>query len=96
MRYEGFPMDRGDEGFERARRVVLAATVVWSAAEAGFIRAAPVEVSAAADVECVVLSSDAPNASLLLGMSFLGNFDFRINAEAGLLTMVEIDDGKQE
>lgn len=48
------------------------------------------------DVECVVLGPDAPNAPLLLGMSFLGNFEFKINAEAGLLTMVKVDEGKQE
>lgn len=48
------------------------------------------------DVECVVLGPDAPKAELLLGMSFLGNFEFKINADAGLLTMVKVDDGKSQ
>jgi len=48
------------------------------------------------NVDCVVLGPDAVNAELLLGMSFLGNFEFKVNADAGLLTMVKVDDAKSD
>jgi len=43
------------------------------------------------DVECAVLGPEAVNASPLLGMSFLGNFKFEINAQEGKLTMVKVE-----
>lgn len=41
-------------------------------------------------VECAVLGEQAANAEPLLGMSFLGNFKFEVNADAKTLTMVKI------
>src|SRR4029453_16452396 len=41
-------------------------------------------------VECAVLGEEAVNAEPLLGMSFLGNFKFEVNADAKTLTMVKI------
>jgi len=43
------------------------------------------------DVECVVLGPDAVGAELLLGMGFLRNFKFEIDADAGTLSLVRID-----
>ena len=45
----------------------------------------------AENVECAVLGADAISAELLLGMSFLGNFKFEINAQEGTLTMVKVE-----
>ena len=45
----------------------------------------------AENVECAVLGADAISAELLLGMSFLGNFKFEINAQKGTLTMVKVE-----
>ncbi len=42
-------------------------------------------------VEAAVLGPDAINAEPLLGMSFLGNFKFELDAKAGTLTMVDIE-----
>jgi len=42
------------------------------------------------NVECAVLSEKAVNAEPLLGMSFLENFKFEIDAAAKRLTMVRI------
>ncbi|HEX5105837.1 MAG TPA: retropepsin-like aspartic protease [Pirellulaceae bacterium] len=48
------------------------------------------------DVECAVLGEDAIRAEPLLGMSFLGNFKFEVDATAKELTMVKVAgaDGK--
>ena len=43
------------------------------------------------DVEAAVLGPEATNAEPLLGMSFLGNFKFELDAKAGTLTMVNIE-----
>jgi clan AA aspartic protease (TIGR02281 family) len=43
------------------------------------------------NVECVVLGDDAPAAELLLGMSFLGHFEFKLNPDAGTLTMSRVE-----
>jgi clan AA aspartic protease (TIGR02281 family) len=43
------------------------------------------------DVECVVLGPEAVNAELLLGMGFLRNFKFEIDADAATLSLVRID-----
>jgi clan AA aspartic protease (TIGR02281 family) len=43
------------------------------------------------NVECVVLGPDAVGAELLLGMGFLRNFKFEIDADAGTLSLVRID-----
>jgi aspartyl protease family protein len=42
------------------------------------------------NVECIVLGPEAVNAEPLLGMSFLGNFKFEVNADAKTLTMVKV------
>lgn len=43
------------------------------------------------NVEAAVLGPDAVAAEPLLGMSFLGNFKFELDAKAGTLTMVDIE-----
>ncbi|MFN3148259.1 TIGR02281 family clan AA aspartic protease [Bremerella sp.] len=43
------------------------------------------------DVECAVLSPAAVNAAPLLGMSFLGQFKFELDAQKGVLNMVKIE-----
>ncbi|QDU73926.1 hypothetical protein Pan97_09260 [Bremerella volcania] len=43
------------------------------------------------DVECAVLSPTAVNAAPLLGMSFLGQFKFELDAQKGVLNMVKIE-----
>jgi len=43
------------------------------------------------DVECVVLGPEAAAAELLLGMSFLGRFEFKLNPDAGTLTMTRVE-----
>jgi aspartyl protease family protein len=45
----------------------------------------------ARDVKCTVLGPEATNALALLGMSFLGNFKFEIDAEAGTLEMTQVE-----
>ncbi len=42
-------------------------------------------------VECAVLPPELPNASALLGMSYLRNFIFKLDAEKGHLVMSKID-----
>jgi clan AA aspartic protease (TIGR02281 family) len=42
------------------------------------------------NVDCIVLGPDAIKAEPLLGMSFLGNFKFEVNADAKTLTMVKV------
>lgn len=42
------------------------------------------------NVECAVLGAEAARAEPLLGMSFLGNFKFEVDASAKTLTMVRI------
>lgn len=44
------------------------------------------------EVECGVLDEKYPNADPLLGMSFLQNFNFKIDADVGKLTMTKVDD----
>ncbi|WP_175517699.1 TIGR02281 family clan AA aspartic protease [Planctomicrobium piriforme] len=43
------------------------------------------------DVECAVLGPEAINAEPILGMSFLNNFKFEINAATSTLSMTQID-----
>jgi aspartyl protease family protein len=45
----------------------------------------------ARNVRCTVLGPEATNALALLGMSFLGNFKFEIDAEAGTLEMTQVE-----
>lgn len=42
-------------------------------------------------VECAVLSDKFPGAEPLLGMSFLGKFNFKIDPDAGKLTMTRVE-----
>ena len=49
----------------------------------------------ASNVRCAVLGPEAPAAEPLLGMSFLGNFQFEINAQAGKMTMVSVGTSKE-
>lgn len=42
------------------------------------------------DVECVVLGPDAVAAEPLLGMSFLGKFEFKLNPDAATLEMLKV------
>jgi clan AA aspartic protease (TIGR02281 family) len=44
----------------------------------------------AENVECAVLGAEAASAPSLLGMSFLENFKFQVDAAKGTLTMVQI------
>jgi aspartyl protease family protein len=47
------------------------------------------------NVECAVLGAEASNAEPLLGMSFLENFKFEIDAQGKTMTLVEVaPDGK--
>ncbi len=48
----------------------------------------------AEDVECVVLGDEATEAPPLLGMSFLGQFKFELDAAQSQLTMVKVDSGE--
>lgn len=43
------------------------------------------------EVEAAVLGPEAVSAEPLLGMSFLGNFKFELDAKAGTLTMVNVE-----
>jgi predicted aspartyl protease len=43
------------------------------------------------NVDCVVMPSSLPDAAPLLGMSFLGQFSFKIDTENKKLTMTKID-----
>lgn len=45
----------------------------------------------AKNVECAVLGPEAVNAPNLLGMSFLGNFKFELDAAKGELTMMTVE-----
>lgn len=45
------------------------------------------------DVDCVVLGADAVAARPILGMSFLGDFKFEVNAQQRKLKMIKIDEG---
>lgn len=45
------------------------------------------------DVQCAVLGPEATNAEPLLGMSFLGEFQFELDSAAGTLGLTRIDDG---
>lgn len=45
------------------------------------------------NVECVVLPADLANAPALLGMTFLNNYNCRINTEAGTMTLTKVDTG---
>ncbi len=44
------------------------------------------------NVQCAVLGPEATNAPCLLGMSFLENFKFQVDAAKGTLKMVQIRD----
>lgn len=48
----------------------------------------------AEDVECVVLGQEATEAPPLLGMSFLGQFKFELDAAQAQLKMVKVDSGE--
>lgn len=43
------------------------------------------------NVECIVLGAEATEAELLLGMSFLGKFEFKLDPDAGTLQMSRIE-----
>jgi clan AA aspartic protease (TIGR02281 family) len=45
------------------------------------------------NVECVVLPPDLTNAPPLLGMTFLSNYNCRINTEAGTMTLTKVEAG---
>jgi hypothetical protein len=45
------------------------------------------------NVECVVLPADLANAPALLAMTFLNNYNCRINTEAGTMTLTKVDTG---
>ena len=47
---------------------------------------------AAENVQCAVLGAEAVNAPCLLGMSFLENFKFQVDAAKGTLKMVQMRD----
>jgi aspartyl protease family protein len=47
------------------------------------------------NVDAAVLGPDFPSAEPLLGMSFLQNFNFKIDADAAKLTMTKIDDSSK-
>ena len=50
----------------------------------------------AENVECAILGPEAVNAPGLLGMSFLGNFKFELDASKGELKMMTIEsEGKK-
>jgi len=46
------------------------------------------------DVECCVLSPDAPDAPPLLGMSFLSQFKFEVDANQAELKLLKVDSGE--
>ncbi|MGE5192996.1 MAG: TIGR02281 family clan AA aspartic protease [Deltaproteobacteria bacterium] len=46
------------------------------------------------DVECCVLSPEAPDAPPLLGMSFLGQFKFEVDTAQGELKLLKVDSGE--
>jgi aspartyl protease family protein len=46
------------------------------------------------DVECCVLGPEAPEAPPLLGMSFLGQFKFEVDAQQAELKLVKVDSGE--
>jgi aspartyl protease family protein len=46
------------------------------------------------DVECCVLGPDATDAPALLGMSFLGQFKFEVDADRAELRLVKVDSGE--
>lgn len=48
----------------------------------------------AEDVECCVLGPEAPDAPPLLGMSFLGQFKFEVDADKAELKLVKVDSGE--
>ena len=54
------------------------------------VRVGPFTVN---DVKCVILGEEAANAEPLLGMSFLGNFKFELNAQKSQLTLTEVKAG---
>ena len=43
------------------------------------------------DVECAVLGPEVPKADALLGMSFLGRFEFRVDPQAATLTLERVE-----
>lgn len=45
------------------------------------------------DVDCAVLGPEATNAAPLLGMSFLGEFQFDLDAAESTLGLIRVDDG---
>ena len=47
------------------------------------------------NVECCVLGREAPDAPPLLGMSFLGQFKFEVDAQQAELKLVKVDSGEQ-
>lgn len=46
------------------------------------------------DVECCILGPDAPDAPALLGMSFLGQFKFEVDAQQRELKLVQVESGE--
>lgn len=46
------------------------------------------------DVECCVLGAEAPDAPGLLGMSFLGQFKFEVDAQQCVLKLVQVESGE--
>ena len=46
------------------------------------------------NVECCVLGPEAPDAPPLLGMSFLGQFKFEVDAQQAELKLVKVDSGE--
>lgn len=46
------------------------------------------------DVECCILGPEAPDAPGLLGMSFLGQFKFEVDAQQGELKLVKVESGE--
>jgi aspartyl protease family protein len=46
------------------------------------------------NVECCVLGREAPDAPPLLGMSFLGQFKFEVDAQQAELKLVKVDSGE--
>jgi predicted aspartyl protease len=42
------------------------------------------------NVECTVLPAELTNAPPLLGMTFLGNYNCRLNTEAGTMTLTKV------
>jgi predicted aspartyl protease len=46
---------------------------------------------AADNVECIVLPAELDDAPPLLGMSFLGNYSFRIDPQAATMTLIRVE-----